>query len=407
VRICIVTIAGHVHGIGGMQHHTEDLARGLVGLGHEVEVITARHPEGLHEELRDGVRWRFVDAPGRHMQREWLAQSYAAFRSAAGVRSFDVIHSEGSSGLELVRRGVHRHIPLVVMFHGNFLGLAKRSVARATRVRHPGSALWEGKVLVSLCQDHFPRGNWYRFRECEAIVPSAQQLRETAISHLLNPRRVHVVPNGVDEKCFRPRNQKSVRRELSLAPGPLFVCAGRLNAEKGFHHALNALALLRARGCLATLVVVGVGAEQSRLQELARKLQLEERVSFVGAQPREKVAAYMAAADAFLFPTERDEAAPLVLPQAMACGVPVVASRVGGIPEVIDRPGENGLLVRPADRSELARAMESLAQNADLRSRLGHAARQRILAEYTVERMTERTLVVYETARLRLAKAVA
>jgi glycosyltransferase involved in cell wall biosynthesis len=157
----------------------------------------------------------------------------------------------------------------------------------------------------------------------------------------------------------------------------------------------------------ARLVVVGEGEERERLEGLARRLGIERRVVFAGAQPHEKVALYLAAADAFLFPTERDEAAPLVLPQAMACACPVVASRTGGITEVIGESGEHGMLIPPGDVPALTQAMRTLLGDKRLRRRLGEAARRRVLEEYTIERMTERTLAVYEVARDRLLRSSA
>jgi glycosyltransferase involved in cell wall biosynthesis len=95
---------------------------------------------------------------------------------------------------------------------------------------------------------------------------------------------------------------------------------GRRGSVEGFRHAIAALAALGNGSASARLVVVGDGEERSRLELLVRSLGVEERALFTGRQPARGVAAYLAAADAFLFPTERDEAAPLVLPQAMACG---------------------------------------------------------------------------------------
>ena len=109
--------------------------------------------------------------------------------------------------------------------------------------------------------------------------------------------------------------------------------------------------------------------------------------------------AFLAAADAFLFPTERDEAAPLILPQAMACGLPVVASTRGGIPEVIDRPGENGLLVPPGEVSALAAAAMRVYRDESLRRRLAKGALARVREAYTRERMVAATVEVYEIAR--------
>jgi glycosyltransferase involved in cell wall biosynthesis len=110
------------------------------------------------------------------------------------------------------------------------------------------------------------------------------------------------------------------------------------------------------------------------------------------------VAKYIAAADVFLFPTLRAEAAPLVLPQAMATGTPVIASDIGGIGEVVQRTGENGLLIPPGDVAALAAAMRSLLEDEERRNRLGESARRRILDEYTIERMVERTLLLYRRA---------
>ena len=145
-------------------------------------------------------------------------------------------------------------------------------------------------------------------------------------------------------------------------------------------------------------MIVGEGEERERLEGLARSLGLNDSVLFVGGQPREMVAMYLAAADVFLFPTERAESFGFVLAEAMASGLPVVASETGALREVIGRPGVNGLLVPPGNVDALANVMRMLLANEALRRRLGEAARRRVLAEYTVERMVEQTLEVYRFA---------
>jgi glycosyltransferase involved in cell wall biosynthesis len=399
MRICLVTIVGYPHGIGGMQDHTCDLARGLAAGGHDVEVVTAAHPEGVTEETRDGVLWRFVAGAPHHMDRGWMRESAAAVEAAHRARPFDVVHGQGSSALGLLRRGFHRTTPLVVMFHGNFASLARASARRAFARGTPVAIAREAKLLFTLGGEHFPHGNWYRFRACEAIVPSRQQLADTRRSHLLRADRVHVVPNGVDASRFSPRPSR--RAELGLPEGLLFVCVGRLNHEKGFHHAVHGIAALVDAGHDAYLAIVGDGEERERLSALAAARGIGDRVVFAGRQSPTGVAAHLASADAFLFPTEREEAAPLVLPQAMASGLAVVASSIGGITEVVDRPDENGILVPPGDTAALGAAMARLAGDVELRARLGAAARRRVLEEYTVELMTARTLRVYEIARER------
>ena len=153
----------------------------------------------------------------------------------------------------------------------------------------------------------------------------------------------------------------------------------------------------------SSLVVVGDGAEREALERQARDMRVEDKVIFVGAQPPEAVARYLGAADIFVFPTQRDEAAPLVLPQAMACGLPVVASRIGGIEEVLHRPGPPGILLPPGDCGALTETLGRLIADPEERVRLGACALELARAEYSIEVMVERTLAVYEVALSRFA----
>ena len=130
---------------------------------------------------------------------------------------------------------------------------------------------------------------------------------------------------------------------------------------------------------------------------------MAERVSFLGSKPRAEVVDYLAAADVFLFPTERDEAAPLVPLEAMASGLPLLASTVGGGVELIE-DGTSGLLLPPAAPERWAEAIRSVLADDALRRRMGEAARERILRSYTIEAMTRQTVDVYEIATDRLSK---
>jgi glycosyltransferase involved in cell wall biosynthesis len=402
MRVCIITVAGH--GIGGMQDHTRALARGLVEAGHEVEVVTTRHPEGIVQEERNGVRWHYVDAAHHHPRLPrrdpvWLPRSRETFLHLHRECPFDVIHSESTSAIGLVRRGIHREVPLVAKFHGSGIVAAfRRFQAGGVRgkVRAAKELLW----LFGLWSQY---GHWYRFRACVWMVPSRREFEETRRACLLKRSLGYVVPNGIDMRVFSPRPQKQTRAELGLGDLPLFVCAGRLDPGKGTHHAIRALALLADRGHAATLAVLGEGPEQERLEALAGDLGLASRVVFTGPQPHDVLVLYLAAADAFLFPTELNEAAPLAPLQALACGTPVIASGVGSIPELIERPGENGLLVRPGEPEALAAAMQRVLLDANLRQRLRRGGIARARAEYTLEKMVERTLAVYEIARERFA----
>jgi glycosyltransferase involved in cell wall biosynthesis len=399
MRICVITVAGYVHGVGGMQDHTVDLVRGLAAHGHEVEVITARHPDGVERTEYARAVWHFVDAPTARQRLpmrhpHWHRASEAAFAALHAARPYDVVHSESTSALGLVHRDWHERVPLVVKFHGNYLSFVK---AAARRIAARDEVVREAKGIVWHSGAHFlTPGNWLGFRSCEAMVPSWAQLEDTVRSHLLRRSRVHVVPNGLDPDVFSPGDGAEARAELGLGGGIVFLWLGRMYPGKGVDVAIRALA---QAGGDARLVLVGDGESRSALEGLASSLGLQDRVLFAGAQPRERVPSYLRAADALVFPTRLPEAAGLAPLQAMACALPVVASRIGALPELVDAPGANGLLVEPDDEDALATALTLLARDAGLRAELGRRARERVLSDYTLDRMIERTTAVYDVAR--------
>ena len=405
MRICIVTVASYAHGIGGMQAHSADLCRGLVEAGHEVEVVSARHRDGLKQTEHLGATWHFVDATARrpglpYRNRDWLRASADAFAELHAARPFDVVHSESTSALGLLRRGVHRNVPVAVKFHGNYLGLAAATIGRGVRESGIGPRVREAKHLVWLTAGHVIPPDFVRFRACEAMVPSRQQLDGTVRSFLLDRARVHLVPNGISVEDFAAPGRDEARKSLGLGTGPILLCVGRLARDKGFATAIEALARLESD---ARLLVLGSGPERALLEQTARRTGVSDRVDFLGSKPRAEVVHHLAASDVFVFPTERDEAAPLVPLEAMAAGLPVVASDIGGGAELIES-GKNGLLVPPASVDSLARAIDSLLADDALRRRMGEAARERIVERYTIEAMTRQTVAVYELAAKRLQK---
>jgi glycosyltransferase involved in cell wall biosynthesis len=406
MRVCIITVAGH--GIGGMQDHTRALAQGLADRGHEVDVVTTRHPCGVVREERNGARWHYVNAAQRHEwlpRRDpvWLPLSREMFLRLHRDCPFDVIHSESTSAIGLVRAGLHREVPLVAKFHGTATSISQaafrrfRSGAMRAKVR-------EVKALLWLLGEWSQYGHWYRFRPCVWMVPSEQEFEATRRSAFLKRDLGYVVRNGIDTHVFAPRPQRRTRAQLGLGDLPLFVCAGRLDPGKGTHHAIRALHLLTERDGPARLAVLGEGPERESLEVLAREIGLTSSVVFVGPQPHDVLARYLAAADAFVFPTELNEAAPLAPVQALACGTPVIASAVGSIPELIGRPDQNGLLVPPGQPEALAAAMQRVLHDVNLRRMLRRGGLARVHAEYTLEQMIERTVAVYEIARERFAR---
>ncbi|MEM7349860.1 MAG: glycosyltransferase, partial [Acidobacteriota bacterium] len=167
---------------------------------------------------------------------------------------------------------------------------------------------------------------------------------------------------------------------------------GRLTDTKGFEHLLAAAAEARANGIRLEVVLVGDGPRHEALTAEARRLGIGSAVHFLGR--RGDPDCIYPALDLFVLSSLR-EGSPNVLLEAMACGIAAIATRVGGVPELID-DGDQGLLIPPGDPKVLATALQRLATDPALRHRLGQAARERVERELTVERMVEKHEALYE-----------
>jgi teichuronic acid biosynthesis glycosyltransferase TuaC len=196
------------------------------------------------------------------------------------------------------------------------------------------------------------------------IVAVSRPLADRAVELGASRERVDVVPNGIDRVAFRPRDRSEARRALGLPDDRQIVLyVGHLSREKGAHDLLAAFSSL-AGDVRATLVMVGDGAGAAACRALAEQLGVAAR--FVGAQPHETVPVWLAACDVLALPSW-NEGMPNVVVEALACGRPVVATAVGGIPDVVK--GALGTLVPPHDVPALTAALaRTLAVNHDARA---------------------------------------
>jgi glycosyltransferase involved in cell wall biosynthesis len=398
LRILAVSMSARPHGIGGMEDHLHTLMEELARRGHEISVITARHPDGVEAETSDGIDWTYIDSGPHWLDPAWAPELERAVRAHLQSRQIDVIHSQASSALPLLRRPFPGLPPVVVSLHGNYLSIVQAAAAAALRRPSPRGLARAGVAIARVSQVHFRQGNWRLFRDSEVSVPSQSQVRPSTWSHLLRPGHVHVVRSGVDTGLFRQRARDEVRRELGLPrDAPVALCIGRLDRGKGADIAIAALARL-GEFPTAQLILAGDGPRRAELADLAGRLGLGEHVVFAGRLAAEGVASHLSACDVLVFPTRLAEAGPLVVAQAMATGTPVVASRIGAVPEMLGPDGEAGFLVRPGRPSEVAEALRRLFADPSLRERMGVRGRAHALSEMTIEHMADAMTEVYERA---------
>jgi glycosyltransferase involved in cell wall biosynthesis len=209
--------------------------------------------------------------------------------------------------------------------------------------------------------------------------------------------RVRVVRNGADlpdEEREIPAARRLREQFGAGAARPLWVCAGRLEEQKGQDVLLEALAVLRGRGLDFVVVLAGDGSRRAALEQRAAALGLGDRVRFAGQV--DDLGPLLAASDAVVMPS-RWEGLPLVLLEALARARPVVASAVGGVPEVVT-DGEHARLVPPDDAGALATALEQLQQVPDAAWRLGRRGAVLVRERYTWPRVIESFEAVYDEA---------
>lgn len=223
-------------------------------------------------------------------------------------------------------------------------------------------------------------------RSTDAIFAVSEQLKRDLVTHVGIPApRIDVLYNGVDLGRFDASQRDQVRAELGIPDGELIVgSVGRLVPVKNYPLLLRALHRLGANN--VTLLLVGEGAERGALQEAARGLGMGARLRLLGHS--ETVPRLLSAMDVFVLPSVSEGMSNTLL-EAMSCGVAVVASNVGGNPEII-KDGQSGLLFESCDEAALCELLRTLMADAALRRRLGAAGRQRVLEDFTMEAMISR-----------------
>jgi rhamnosyl/mannosyltransferase len=235
----------------------------------------------------------------------------------------------------------------------------------------------------------------------ERTLASARRIIVTSRPYLqsspfLRPHaaRCRVVPLSVDPARFATFDTPEIARLRAGLRGPIILSVGVLRYYKGLHILIEAL-----RELDATLLVVGEGPERSRLETLARDLDLADRVHFAGRVADEELPSYYQAGDIFVLPSHlRAEAFGIVLLEAMAAGLPLVTTEIGTGTSEVNQHGRTGFVVPPGDSRALARALKVLAADQALREHFGQNGRRRVLDEYTPTIMVERTGAVYREA---------
>jgi glycosyltransferase involved in cell wall biosynthesis len=392
LRVAYLVYRGNPH-CGGQGVYTRELARELTALGHTIEVFSGPP----YPELVDGAQLTRVPSldlyrPENPFRVPWpwefksrIDVAEFAIMCAAGfpepytfslrVRKllrgrradFDVVHDNQCLGTG-VSKLVDDGWPMLATLHHPI------TVDRDLELQHTTRA-WKRLTLR----------RWYGFlgmqtrvaRRLPRLVTVSESSRRDIVAQMsVDPHRLHVVPVGADPEVFRPRP------DVGRVPGRIMTTASADVPMKGLAPLLEALAKVRTERHDAHLVVIGKPKGKSTIPALIDRLGLDGAVEFVHGVTTDRIVELYAEAELAAVPSLY-EGFSLPAVEAMACGVPIVATTGGALPEVIGRDGETGLLVPPGDASALAVALVRALDDPELRARVGAAGRARVLERFT------------------------
>lgn len=371
------TLAVLLHGgAGGSGVVATETALRFARAGHDVHFISNRVPFRLVDRSDSNVWVHQVETLAYPLFDAPLTTLAEASRLAEVIETYgvDVVHAHyavpHATAAILARDMISTRRPAVVTtLHGTDVTLVglDRAYLRATR---------------------------HAIERSDAVTAVSRHLRQQTQDVLGVTRSIHVIPNTVDAARFRPGVEPEVRRRFAPDDEALLLHVSNFRPVKRTCDVVRVLAEVN-RDTPARLVMVGDGPEQPKAAAMARDLGVADRVTFLGAFPA--VEAIMRSADVFLLPSSL-EAFGLAALEAMASGVPVVATNAGGIPEVVVE-GVTGFLREIGDVPALADAVRTLLRDGDLHARMAAAGRERATVTFAEAEVTEAYARVYEAAR--------
>jgi 1,2-diacylglycerol 3-alpha-glucosyltransferase len=373
--------------LGGIQDSVATISRALGRRGHQVDIYAPRYGRRDYRRIGATVRERdlgpnvsvrrrpSVPFPSSTRQSRAVLLSPTAWAALAYRAKPDVIHAHSffAIGLEALLAAACLRIPVIGTNHWTVAGF--------------------GPHLPLSVNNAAAYVRWF-YNRCDYVTaPSRSVFMELGAARLRRPQAV--VSNPIDTDLFRPvrdDERDALRARFGLTR-PTITYAGRLGPEKNIEVLLRAMAALRDRGVVTDLAVAGHGSHEPILRMLVEALRIDRQTRFYGTLAQDELAQLLRVSDAFAI-MSTSETQSMVLLQAMASGIPVVAANTRALPEFVTHA--NGLLVDPYDVAGLAQSLADLLASPDRRRQLGAAGRK-FVEQYCVETITDEWEALYRS----------
>jgi len=402
LRIAYLSYRGKPH-VGGQGVYTRHLTKALVDLGHTVEVLGGPPYPILDErvpltklpsletfnddfpmrkprmfELKDRWDWLENTSFSTGNFPEPMAFSWRAWDNLrARSDEFDLVHDNQTLGWGLL--GIQRFLPVLATIHHPITVDRKLEIAHArTRKERIGKRRWYAftKMQTQVAK-----------RMTRVMTVSENSKNDIHADHRVDADRIHVVPVGVDPAVFRPIES------VAKVPGRLITTASADVAMKGLVYLLEAAAKVRAERHVE-IVIIGKPKEGSKTEQTLRELGSSDVVEFVSGVSDERIVELYSEAEVAVVPSLY-EGFSLPAIEAMSCGTALVATTGGALPEVCGTHNETCLLVPPGDSEALAAMINTALGDTELRNRIGHAGRERVVNHWSWKHTAVKTVEQY------------
>ncbi len=381
MNICIVTWEYSPRIVGGIARHCEGLAKALVKMGHSIDVITLDFPGASQYEEVEGVKihrtsielghpsfiaWVFIF---NHFMEKKIAMLSKDVK-------FDVIHiHDWLVALAGIAAKHYLKIPLVLTLHSTEVG-------RALGLNNPDSYLIDGI-------------EWWATYESKRVIVTSNSMKREVEEHFHLPQsKIDVIPNAIDTSKYHVEvDREAVKRRYGIAPDSRIVLfIGRLVPQKGVEYLIKATPKIVSNHPNAYIVIVGDGWLKEHLLSLA--LSIKHKISFLGFLSDSELIELILSSDVLVVPSIYEPFGIVAL-EGMAAGVPVVASNVGGLAEIIEHD-RTGVLVYTGDANSIAWGVNRILSDSNYARWLVENAKRKVQEIYSWDAVASRTVEVYE-----------
>lgn len=363
-----------------------DEAKMLVKKGFEVHVVTQHNPGIPYEEIVDGI----------HVHRfRWLEpKEFRALVHFKGIKdNFRLVTYLISLFFNLIM--VIRKYNIDIIHAHSTIPTGLIGVIVAKIMKKPVFITAHGMDINNFeNSSFFKRLITFSLKNCNKAIVVSSDLAKKISSLGIDPDKIIVLRNAVDTNRFQPNNIKIIRKKHDIKDNILILFVGYLDTFKGIFELVDAFYDANKENRKSTLMIIGEGPKEDELKKKVFKLGLEKSVIFTGKISPTDIHKYYQSADIFVLPSY-GEGLPLSVLEAMSCGIPVIASNVGGIPEVV-KEGENGFIIPQKNEEILNEKLMVLIKDINLRKKFAENALKTIKQSFNVNNKTQKLIELYK-----------